>query len=76
MPALVDDDLITRRVIVRARDVVFVKGVFEASEGVGALFAERGGELVIAAHASRARELDEILCDLAAELAEWIVPPG
>ncbi len=67
-PPLLDHDLITRRVRVDKRDVVFVKGVFEASEGVGAMFAERGGELVFAAHASRARELDEILNDLAQEL--------
>lgn len=68
VPPLLDDDLIRRSVRVRARDVVFVKGVFEASEGLGALFAERGGDLVIAAHASRERELDELLADLALEL--------
>ncbi len=70
---LLDSDLITRSVRVRARDVVFVKGVFEASEGLGALFAERGGELVIAAHASRADELDEVLADLAGELETMVV---
>jgi hypothetical protein len=48
--------------------VVFVKGIFEASEGLGALFAEHGGELVIAAPASREAELDELLSDLTREL--------
>jgi hypothetical protein len=64
---LVDSDLVTRRVYVRAEDVVFVKGIFEASEGLGALFAERGGELVVAAPTSRERDLDELLADLVVE---------
>jgi hypothetical protein len=64
---LIDSDLVTRRVRVRAEDVVFVKGIFEASEGLGAMFAERGGDLVVAAHASRAGELDELLRDLVVE---------
>ena len=65
---LVDHDLVCRRVLVRDRDVVFVKGIFEASEGLGALFAERGGELIISAPLSRERELDEVLADLQNEL--------
>ncbi len=60
--------LVARQVRVAKEDVVFVKGVFEASEGLGALFAERGGELVIAAPTSREAELDELLVDLAVEL--------
>ena len=42
--------------------------IFEASEGLGALFAERGGELIISAPLSRERELDELLADLQNEL--------
>jgi hypothetical protein len=70
MPAtpLVDRDLVCRKVLVRDKDVVFVKGIFEASEGLGALFAEHGGELIISAPLSRERELDELLADLAREL--------
>lgn len=66
--ALLDADLVARSVSVQARDVVYVKGIFEASEGLGALFAERGGELVIAAPHSRIDELDELLADLAEEI--------
>ncbi len=66
--ALIDHDLVSRKVLVRDKDVVFVKGIFEASEGLGALFAERGGELIIAAPLSRERELDELLADLESEL--------
>src|SRR5688500_7267633 len=47
-PPLLDADLVARRVRVRARDAVFVRGVLEASEGVGVLFAEQGGDLVLA----------------------------
>lgn len=65
---LVDQDLVCRKVLVRDQDVVFVKGIFEASEGLGSLFAERGGELTISAPLSRARELDELLADLALEV--------
>jgi hypothetical protein len=65
---LLDHDLVSRKVLVRDKDVVFVKGIFEASEGLGALFAERGGELIISAPLSRERELDELLGDLEREL--------
>ena len=65
---LLDVGLVARRVSVQARDVVYVKGIFEASEGLGALFSERGGELVIAAPCSRERELDQLLADLVEEI--------
>lgn len=56
--------LVERRVRVAPRDVVLVKGICEASEGLCAMFAESGGDLVLAAPASRARELDELVRDL------------
>jgi len=65
---LLGDGLVVRSVTAAPRDVVFIKSIFEASEGVGAIFAERGGDLVIAAPASRERELDELLRDLAKEV--------
>ena len=52
----------------RARDVVFFKGIMEASEGLAAVFAEHGGDLTVAAPESRASELDAILDELCAEL--------
>jgi hypothetical protein len=72
---LVGDELLARSVRVAPRDVVYVKGIFEASEGLGALFAERGGELTIAAHHSRERELDELLADLSVEIAAEVERP-
>jgi hypothetical protein len=56
--------LIERRVRVLARDVVLIKGICEASEGLCAMFAERGGDLILSAPTSRARELDELVRDL------------
>jgi hypothetical protein len=60
--------MVVRRVLVRARDVVFFKGVVEASEGLAAVHAESGGDLFVAASAERARELDELLDALCAEV--------
>jgi hypothetical protein len=48
--------MVVRRVVMRARTVVFFKGVVEASEGLAAVYAER------------VRELDSFLDDLCAEL--------
>jgi len=69
---LVDSGLVVRHVRVADKDVVLVKGILEASEGIGALFAERGGELLIATPPSRIGELDELLRDLVVELSALI----
>ena len=68
VPPLVGEGMITRRLVVRARDVAFLKGVVEAHEGLAQVFAEGGGDLTIAAPAGRQTELDELVADLAAEL--------
>jgi len=60
--------MVVRRLRVKNEDVVFVKGIFEASEGLCAMFAERGGDLTIVAPLSRTDELDAVLRDLAREL--------
>jgi len=59
--------LVVGRLRVAAEHVVFVKGVVEASEGLAGLFAERGGDLRIAAPLGREAELHELLRDLAAD---------
>lgn len=61
--------MVVRRVVLRSRDVVFFKGVVDASEGLATVFAERGGDLVVAAPCGRERELDAFLDELCAELA-------
>lgn len=68
MPPCVGEGMVVRRVVLRAPDVVFFKGVVEASEGLAAVFAESGGDLTVAAPVERAAELDALLDDLCAEL--------
>jgi hypothetical protein len=78
---LLGDELVEVRVRVREPDVVFVKGIMEASEGLGAVFAEPrtpglrgagngrdGGALVLVATRSRADALHELIEDLKVEL--------
>jgi hypothetical protein len=60
--------MVVRRIVMRARDVVFFKGIVEASDGLAAVFAEHGGDLVVAAPLTRAAELDAFLDDLCPEL--------
>jgi hypothetical protein len=60
--------MVVRRVIVPAKDVVLVKGIIEASEGIAQVFAVHGGELTIASPLDRAGELDAIVDDLCREL--------
>jgi hypothetical protein len=60
--------MVVRQVVLAARDVVFFKGVIEASEGLASVFAERGGDLSVAAPVDRARELDALLDVLCGEL--------
>jgi hypothetical protein len=56
-------ELVERKIRVASELVVLIKGICEASEGLCAMFAERGGELVLAAPRSRERELDELIHD-------------
>ncbi len=74
VPPCVGEGMVVRRVVLRASDVVFFKGVIEASEGLAAVFAERGGDLTVASPSARAAELDAVLDGLCAELGA--VRPG
>ena len=60
--------MLVRELSVRPHDVVFVKSIIEASDGVAVIFAERGGELTIAAPQGRGAELAELLQDIAGEV--------
>ena len=60
--------MVIRRVLVASSEVVFVKGIVEALEGLAQVFAVQGGELTIAAPSDRAEELDAVVDDLCAEL--------
>jgi hypothetical protein len=66
--ACIGEGMVVRRIVMRARDVVFFKGIVEASEGLAAVFAEQGGDLTVAAPHERAAELDAMLRDIVTEL--------
>jgi hypothetical protein len=68
VPPILGPGLITRRVVVRAKDVVLLKGIVESNEGLANVFGERGGELVLAAPEGREAELDSLIDDLCREL--------
>lgn len=65
---LLGEGLVARRLVVRTKDVGFLKGVVEAHEGLATVFAESGGDLTLAAAADREAELDALVRDLAHEL--------
>ncbi|MCU0690843.1 MAG: DUF4911 domain-containing protein [Polyangiaceae bacterium] len=75
LPDVDDEALVSRRILVRAKDVVFVRGVIEASEGLANMFAQRGGDLVLVASVSREAELDEIVEDLRVEVGATVTEP-
>ena len=62
------EGLLVRRLRVALADVVFVKGVVEASEGLGVIFADSGGELTIAVPPGREADLTRLLDDLGREM--------
>ncbi len=66
--------MVNRRVVLRARDVVFFKGIIEASDGLAAVFAEHGGDLTVSAPEARQAELDAVLDSLCEELGAMRLP--
>lgn len=68
VPAVLGAPLVVRRVRVAPTEVVYVKGIVEASEGLAVVFAESGGELMIATMPSQLDELDTLLRDLRDEI--------
>lgn len=66
---MIGEGMVTRRLVVRAKDVAFLKGVVEAHDGLAQVFAESGGDLTLASPADREAELDELVRDLALELS-------
>jgi hypothetical protein len=67
-PPFVGEGMVTRHLLVRSSDVVFIKGIVEASEGLAQLFAEHGGDITLAAPRCREAELEALVCDLVIEV--------
>ncbi len=63
---LLGEGMVSFEVRLRAPDVVFFKGVLDAYDGLCQVFAERGGDLTVAAPISREKELDAVLEELCA----------
>ena len=64
--------MVARRLSVPSREVVFVKGILEAHDGLAQVYAERGGDLVVCTTASQAGELDAVLTGLARDIPTLI----
>lgn len=75
-PPAIGPGMTTRKLVVSSRDVVFAKGVIEALDGLAAVFAEHGGELILAAPHDRSLELDAVAKDLARELGGVLSATG
>jgi hypothetical protein len=68
--------LVERRLSVRPADVVLIKAILDGCEGLGCLFSEGGGQLLLVSPSSRATELDALITDLAAELTLVVESSG
>lgn len=71
-----EDELVWRRIRVQDRDVGFIRGILEASEGLACMFAERGGDLMLVAPVSQEERLDEVIDDLRVELGAIVTERG
>lgn len=76
VPPLIGEGMAVRRVLLEAREVAFFKGVVEAMDGLAQVFAERGGDLTVAAPLDREAELDAVVRELAAELGGIVLDEG
>lgn len=73
VPPCVGPGMCVRRALVKPRDVVFLKGLLEAADGLAQLFAEEGGAVTIATTNSQAGDLDVLLDAVFAELGAVVV---
>jgi hypothetical protein len=76
VPPAIGPGMAHRRIFIRSKDVVLAKGIVEALEGVASVFAEHGGELVLASPLDREDELDALATDLARELEGVVEESG
>lgn len=72
----VDPTHVVRRVVVEVAQVVYVRGILEASNGVAAVYSEAGGDLTLVTTECRLHELETVLGDLKRELKDaWLLGP-
>jgi len=79
-PPLEGPGLLTRHVRVQDADVVLLRAIVEAYEGLAAFYGDGSGLIALSAPLDRARELDQLVDDLALEIpltrVDPIDPPG
>lgn len=68
-PSLSSDDLVVRDFECDPADVVYVKSISNAYDGLCCLFAEKGGKVQLVSPKGREAELDQLVNDLHEELA-------
>jgi hypothetical protein len=73
VPALLGEGLCSIAVEVPKKDVVLVRAFLEAREGLGVVFAESGGALILAAPTERRAELLAFIDDLREEMTVVMV---
>ena len=66
--ALLGPQLTTRKLCVQSKDVVYVKAIAQASDGLCCVFSDGGGHLVLASAEDRAADLQQLVRDLEVEL--------
>lgn len=70
------DELQVRTVTVRAADLVYLRSLLEASEGLGFFVAKKGGDVLLVSSHSLAPELDRFLADVAREIPMVVRDPA
>ena len=60
--------LTIRKLSVKPKDVVYVKGIAQASDGLCCVFSEGGGHLSLASAEDRAADLQQLVQDIEIEL--------
>lgn len=72
----IDRSHITRRIVVAVEEVVYVRAILEASNGVAAAYSESGGDITLVTSSCRLAELEQLLLDLKQELGvAWLLGP-
>jgi hypothetical protein len=61
-------ELSVRRITVNKGEMVFLRHVIEASEGLALVVAESGGDAFVMSTKGQASELDRLLADLSEEM--------
>ena len=65
--------MVARRVSLPSPEVVFLKGILEAHDGLAQVFAEKGGQLTICTTVEQAEELDALLQALTRDLPSMML---